>query len=230
MISKPLPDIPVTTTTRQKRLPPRPLNIQKTIDASDFHHGHSHKLSLLPVPPKSPNRVQRNYHHHHIKLQEEEEELIRHHRFGIMMMMNHAESATKASSLNVDDAVQSFINEDLSMLDSFGQIENTNSFNQSLKPSPNFSSSANTSPDLNTITPTSSLTTDSTANTSPASSVDHTSPRLKKYPSIAGRLRSHFNKRTPSNPTSSNSFKVYRSATTPTPSIQMTFGSEKSDN
>jgi hypothetical protein len=225
MISKPLPDIPVT---KQKRLPPRPLNIQKPIDTSDFH-GHSHKLSLLPVPPKSPNRIQRNYHHH-LKLQEEEEELIRHHRFGIMMMMNHTESASKASSLNVDEAVQSFINEDLSMLDSFGQIESTNTFSQSLKPSPNLSSSTNTSPDLNTITPTSSLTTDSTTNTSPASSVEHTSPRLKKYPSIAGRLRSHFNKRTPSNPTPSNSFKVYRSATTPTPSIQMTFGSEKSNN
>lgn len=248
----------------QKKPAPNPLKLNRS------NTWHSHDPSILSVPARSPSRIQ---HHHQLKLQEEEEELIKNHKFGIMMMMNHSEQSNNNNSdqtLNVDEAVQSFITEDLSLLDSFGQFpttynlstddkSHTKSDDSKLKDSPKIitSTSTSTSPELNNITPTSSMNTDSTTNTSPASSVDKphnnnnndnqllTPPKIRKYPSIAGRLKSHFMKRSPSSgfplssheqqqqplrrpplPNSAASSKRYST----TPTITMTFDSERQNS
>uniref|UniRef100_A0A060TB33 ARAD1D28226p n=1 Tax=Blastobotrys adeninivorans TaxID=409370 RepID=A0A060TB33_BLAAD len=163
-----------TSTTAAVTKPPLPTNSNKaqSRDNGPVLKLHNHHPSLLPVPPRSPRRDYGNsidnfdldltsdpaLRHHVFRLRQEEEEFLRHHKLGLVMMMN--EEHVSKSEGAVEDAVKAFIDEDLSLLDNYGNDTPT-LFNTFYEPT----SMTTTHSDSINLTPTSSrasMTTNST--------------------------------------------------------------------
>lgn len=168
-----------TTTTAADTRRPLPTSSSNSNKGLSKDNGpvlklHHHNPSLLPVPPRSSRRDYGNstdtdkfnldltsdpaLRHHVFRLRQEEEEFLRHHKLGLVMMMN--EEHVSKSGGAVDDAVKAFIDEDLSLLDNYGNDTPT-LFNTFYEPT----SMSTTHSDSINLTPTSSrasMTTNST--------------------------------------------------------------------
>ncbi|CAN6653242.1 hypothetical protein TRVA0_026S01310 [Trichomonascus vanleenenianus] len=109
---------------------PRPPYSARSIEFDSFKYSHKHKHSFIPVPPKSPSRI--------FGISQEEQVLILErkyssigltpltspstpHQFSTMGITDTSSPAQEFDE-EVDRVVQSFIHEELSALDSFGEL------------------------------------------------------------------------------------------------------------